>query len=740
MISSKEVDSKDYTEEVLELGARIKAAEKRAFLAEEELKYLKISRLIGPVIRFRDSLRGAQKGVFLFVKKFEYFIADHMNPRTKKALKYFLSREWLVKEVIIEGEAWPANKPLVSVITPTWNRGKSAFRTIQSILGQTFQDFEYIIVDDGSEDMHRKAIELIKDPKIKTYFLDKHLESHPPAMARNFGASKARGKYVVCIDDDDWLEPTYLEKALLVLESNPNISIVSSFQRMFGAREDVYRYAPYNPKHFLSSNMVMHSAMYLRKAWETVGGYKEDICYEDWEFWINLAENGFWGKLIPEALFNYQVSANNSRYIEDLNSHSDNMHTIKSLHPRFKQKVGRIWRSRRYKKLVLSPASAFMNLSKKGEYLQAFNKDKNVLIAIPWMTFGGAETLIYNYCREIKDKFNISFVTGLVSEHEWEYKFKEITTNIYHLPNLFDNKELYLEFVSNYIKTRDIEILHIIHNGFMFEMLPELKKRHPKLKVIVTMFNDRVEYFEQSLRFSNYIDVYSTDNNAVGKHYREEIGTKASVRVIPNGIDCFNNFKPELFDRETERNSLLLSENDLAVFFIGRLSEEKRPNVFLEVAAEVLNKNPQKNVKFFMIGDGPLRSKLEDQIEKIGNINIRYLGYQSNVAKYLSAADIFVLPSIIEGFPLSLLEAMAMRVAIIASNVGAVSDVVVTGQDGFVVSPASTSEIVEIINKLNKNRKLLGEVKANARKEIEGKYSNILLGENYASLYNKERM
>src|SRR5581483_190674 len=456
--------------------------------------------------------------------------------------------------------------------------------------------------------------------------------------------------------------------------------------------------------------------------------------YEDWEFWIRLAEHGFWGRLIPEALFCYRTALQ-SRYVDDKDKHWNTIKAIRALHPEYRKKISRILARNDDVRHLADPETAFINLDNPIHYAADTNRP-NVLITIPWMTFGGAETLIYNYCREVNDAYNLSFVTGLHSEHEWEYKFKEITPNIYHLSNLFEDERLYVEFISNYIKTRHVDILHVIHNGFTFEMLETLKARHPKLKVIVTMFNDRVEYFEQSTKYEKYIDIFVSDNQKVAQHYQRLLNESKSVRVIPNGINCFDEFSSRLFNREARRKELGLASDDLAVFFVGRLSPEKNPDVFLRAAATVLEKGI-KHVQFFMIGDGPMRSEIDALLSKIDDKRVHYLGYQSKVAQFLSAADIFVLPSAIEGFPLSILEAMAMETVVIASDVGAVAQVVESGKSGFVITPGSAKEIVALIARLTKNRSLMTSMKHAARDEVEAKYSNIKLGENYRRLYRE---
>jgi glycosyltransferase involved in cell wall biosynthesis len=328
-------------------------------------------------------------------------------------------------------------------------------------------------------------------------------------------------------------------------------------------------------------------------------------------------------------------------------------------------------------------------------------------------------------------------VTGLQSVHEWEYKFKEITPDIYHLANLFDdNKQLYLEFISNYIETRDIEVIHIIHTNFIFDILPEIKKRHPHVRVILTMFNDRVpEYFQPSVDLHNYIDVYTSDNNATANHYKRELPPSTSVKVIPNGINCYDIFNPALFSRDDWRKNLKVRKDELAIFFVGRLSEEKNPDVFLAAAEAILHADAGSKVRFFIIGDGGMRPQVERAISRIGSKKIVYLGYQAEVAHFLSAADVFVLPSSIEGFPLSILEAMAMKVCVIASDVGAVTDVIETKSDGFVIAPGSVEEIVSTIKKLVKDREQLELIKNSARVKVEQRYSNKLLGQNYRKLY-----
>ncbi|MEO5950651.1 MAG: glycosyltransferase [Candidatus Saccharimonadales bacterium] len=364
------------------------------------------------------------------------------------------------------------------------------------------------------------------------------------------------------------------------------------------------------------------------------------------------------------------------------------------------------------------------------------NKKPHILITMPWMTFGGAETLVYNYCRELKKDCNISFITGLDSKNEWEYKFREITESIYHLTKIVDDPSQYIEFISGYIDIAQIDILHIVHNGFMFEMLPELKKRHPNLKIILTLFNDRVPaYMEGALKYRHYIDKYTTDNQTVSESIKSKTTQATVVEVISNGIDSDKEFNPVNFNREFIRDELGIADGDVAVFFVGRLSGEKNPDVFVSVAEKINELKLYPHVKFFIIGDGIMKQQIINQIKSIESSNITLLGYQSKVAHYLSAGDVFVLPSSIEGFPLSILEAMSMKLSVIASDVGAVSEVVVDGESGYIVKPGNVDEILDKLKIVITSPKLLQKQKRFARNRVEKNFSNKILKKNYLELY-----
>jgi glycosyltransferase involved in cell wall biosynthesis len=738
-ISSNEVS--ELKSKINELNDEIVALRETVFKQRDEIHVMRNSRVLGRIIKIRDTIGNPYNLPKRSINKVRRTVAGYIpdavrlplmkNLRktrdiSKQKIKQHFSKKTVT--VTVSNVQWRRATPLVSVVIPYYNRADTIDETLQSLDKQTFKNIEIIIVDDHSSDKKSKA----KLDQLHGVKIIHHETNQGVAMARNHGIEAAKGKYIICLDSDDILEPTFIEKATLTLETNPDVSLVSTYQDMFGVINELFEKPEYNAVRLIEDNMVITAAQFRREAWEQSGGYKPDIGYEDWEFWLTLAENGHWGKQIPEPLFRYRTSMQ-SRYVDDKDIHWNNLKIIRGLHAGYKKRIRTLQSLRNSERHVVDVESALINLKNDTDYNLLANKP-NVLIAMPWMTFGGAETLIYNFCRQTKESYNISFITGLKSENQWEYKFREISENVYHLPNLFEDKELYVEFVSNYIKTRGIEILHIIHTDFLFKMLPVLKQQHPKLKVIVTMFNDRVPtYVKGVIDKQLYIDAVTSDNQKTATSFKEKLEKNANLKVIPNGIDCDEDFNPLLFDRDKQREELMLEKDDLAVFFVGRLSEEKNPDVFVEAAHSVLLKN--KNVKFFVIGDGPMRHDIEKQIKNTHTDKVSYLGYQSEIAQYLSAADVFVLPSSIEGFPLSILEAMAMKVVVVASSVGGVPDVVAPESNGYLVEPGSVGEIAKAITELNNDRAKLKRMKNDCRETIEKTYSHTQLGRNYKNLY-----
>ncbi len=354
------------------------------YIKQDELNHIVNSRLISKVIIFRNFLGNIRnrlskiktipKNLLHIIRVvFAPFIPGFLRKKSKnvynKIRKYIIEKR--TKPIYLINSRWK-HGPLVSVVIPYYNRGDTIDSTIKSLVSQTFSDFKIIIVDDGSTD--EASIEKLKEIQANySEILIISQNNQGVAMARNNGIQAAKGKYIVCLDSDDLLGPTFIEKCIVVLETQPDVSFVTTYMDIFGVQEDIFKHAEYNPIDLYSNNMVITAAAFKKEDWRAVGGYKSEIGYEDWEFWINLNENGYFGRQIKEHLFNYRTSFL-SRYIEDKSNHYRNGSVIKSLHPRYIKNTRKILEKNKYIKNILEPKTSFINLSESSSYMKSLSK------------------------------------------------------------------------------------------------------------------------------------------------------------------------------------------------------------------------------------------------------------------------------------------------------------------------------------------------------------------------------
>lgn len=199
------------------------------------------------------------------------------------------------------------NDPKVSVVIPCYNDTDYIRETVQSVLDQTFQDLEIIIVDDGSNEATKRVLTDIKNEKCKVITQS----NQGLSTARNNGIKASNGSYILVLDGDDTVDALFLQKAVTVLDKNQFIGAVSSYCNLFiDNHQIVHRHLPKGGgvSDFLFDNNSVSFALIRKKCWEEIGGYDEQMKngFEDWEFWIALTKRGWGIFVIPEYLFNYR--------------------------------------------------------------------------------------------------------------------------------------------------------------------------------------------------------------------------------------------------------------------------------------------------------------------------------------------------------------------------------------------------------------------------------------------------
>ena len=211
------------------------------------------------------------------------------------------------------------HKPLVSVITPVYNSEKFIGETIESVIGQTFANWEMIVVDDGSIDKTESNVRfyMSKDTRIKYFPL--RYNSGRPAVPRNHGIRHSEGGYIAFLDSDDLWHKQKLEKQLPHFEAPEIIGVASDAimvgQPVYYGKNNPARskkgYVDYKYRDILKDNPVMTSSLIVRRnTLDKSGLFDEDKTFsfiEDWELWLRMSRYGSF-RVLETELLTYHVS------------------------------------------------------------------------------------------------------------------------------------------------------------------------------------------------------------------------------------------------------------------------------------------------------------------------------------------------------------------------------------------------------------------------------------------------
>ena len=204
------------------------------------------------------------------------------------------------------------SNPVVSVIMPCFNDGKYILDAVNSVINQTYTNWELIVVDDGSDDSETKEVlKSINNEKI-TIIYNKH---SGVVKARNDGIAKAKGDYIVPLDADDIAESSLLEKYIRIIQSDHDIGIVYCLYEYFGMNHGIYKLPDYNIINMLISCCITNTSIFRKKDWALVGGYNStmELGCEDYDFWLSILELGRKVVLVPEILLHYRDKGNTGR-------------------------------------------------------------------------------------------------------------------------------------------------------------------------------------------------------------------------------------------------------------------------------------------------------------------------------------------------------------------------------------------------------------------------------------------
>lgn len=207
--------------------------------------------------------------------------------------------------------------PPISIIVPCYNQAQYLDECLQSVLDQTWQDWECIIVNDGSSDNTQEIAE--KWCRKDSRFSYLHKENGGVASARNLGLDHARFDWILPLDGDDRIGKQYLQLAVAKIEEGYDLIYCNG--AYFGSREGIIQYGDYSFPELLQYNMIFVSAVFnIKKAQNIRFDISPENSFEDWEFWINYLKNNDRKVIkLQETLFYYRIRGNsrNALTIDD---------------------------------------------------------------------------------------------------------------------------------------------------------------------------------------------------------------------------------------------------------------------------------------------------------------------------------------------------------------------------------------------------------------------------------------
>ena len=633
-------------------------------------------------------------------------------------------------------ETYIEKEPIISVIVPFFNSKNYIEQTITSILNQTFPYYEILIIDDGSKDKGAlEKLEKIKklDSRIKVF----HKENEGLAATRDFGAAKSSNscKYLMFLDDDDLIEPTYLECAYWTLETNKDAAWAYSDSVGFDKQQYVWN-KYFDSEKLKKVNELIAQALVRKSDFELVNGYelREKSVNEDWNFWLKLLAKekkpvhmsfyGQWYRRKEDGELK-RANDNKQRSLEIINQTASKINKkIEAIqYPKYKYNYD------------LIPENVEHIIIPK---ILTENNKINILFIIPWMITGGADLFNLNLVKGLdKNKFAITIITTEPNKNvlrqyfEKNEEFSQIA-NVYDLTSFLDQK-YWVSFINYIIEKENINIILNSNSKFGYAVLPYLKSRHPQIPIIdyVHMeewYNRNGGYSRYSAMYDSVIDKTLVCNENSRKILIDHFGKNSSdVETVYIGVNE-KIFNPENYNKkELKQKYLGETQNKKIISYICRISEQKRPMLFLQIISKL--KEQRQNFKAIVVGDGNLLPKMKEEAKKLHIYeDIIFTGRLQNTGEIYAISDITVNCSIKEGLALTSYESLSMEVPIVSSDVGGQKELI-TDEVGKIIELKQNEEdvyseiyndeeIKEYVQAINEILDNTNEYKENCRKMI----------------------
>jgi len=567
--------------------------------------------------------------------------------------------------------------PCVTVVTPFYNTGQIFHETARTILRQSLQQWEWLIIDDGSEDS--ESLKILDhyahmDPRIRVI---RHAENKGLSAARNTGFRKARAQYSALLDSDDLLEPTALEKWFWFLETHPECAFVHGYSVGFGAQEYLWQEGFVSGEKNLEQNRIDHTSLVRNAIHKEVGGFDESNRggLEDWEFWVRCAHAGHWGYTISEYLNWYRRRESHTDLWENLQTHR-----LAEFRAAMRKKYASLWEAG-FPKLERKDNDPYELVPDALPSENRLHKAKPRLLLIPiWLAMGGADKFNLDLADQLIQRgWEVTIATTGESDDPWLPEFEKRTPDVFMLQRFLELRD-YPRFLRYLIHSRQTDVVMVSNSEFGYRLLPYLRSHFPNVAFVD--FNHAVSpwlgggYPKLAVIHQGWLDINIVASRQVGDWMARRGADPQKIEVCYINIDV-DKWRPDPAKRKQLRTEFGIDDECPVILYAARISPEKQPLVFAGVLAELARKGLR--FRALVLGDGPDLPALRERIQESGlRREVQILGAVENrrVLEFMQTADVFFLPSESEGIALTFYEAMACGVAIVGADVGGQAELV----------------------------------------------------------------
>jgi len=630
-------------------------------------------------------------------------------------------------------------KPIITVVMPVYNAALYLKEAVDSILNQTFKDFELLFINDGSTDNSLQIIKSYDDKRIK---LVNNEVNCGIIKTRNKGLALSTGKYIAMMDADDISLPTRLEKQVKYLEQNKDVAVLATKLVLMNENGEEQGYWPEDFKtttvsqinnNLPVSNCIGQPTVMMRADIVKSIGYNNAFLHnEDWGLWLNIISKGFVIAKLNEVLLKYRIHSTSTTV--NANTKGVEKKIIRFKYTYLIQKFFKLKRTdygvlssffnditkyfipTTYKVITklykVNPLKLIQQYVTVRRQLSKINYDVSHIFFFPYYHIGGAEKVHASILETVANKKPLVFITDISSGNGLLNDFKKSATIID--VNLLISIGPFNRWVTKRVKAlsenkKDI-LLFGCNSVFFYRLIPTLPKQTQCIDLIhafVHQFEDGPEKWSLPVvpnLTKRVIISQNTKYDFESIYLKNRIDLKYLERIV-----CISNFvEPKKYVQKE------IKEN-INIIYVGRGSEEKR--LYLISKAAKLASQAKLPVTFHFMGNVKDAIPMEDLpfCKLYGEIT-----NPQQMDEHYNNAHLLLIASSREGFPMVIMEGMMHGVVPIATNVGGISEHVRNKETGVLIKAVDEDEI---INQILDAIKYFVENKAEWKKMSENSYS-----------------